>query len=207
MPVASYLRRTLAGLSLLAVVGACVPSELGRVPASNRITVADGTLTLVAPRGYCVDPASTRDTAEGAFVLFGTCAAISRDPNAPRPAYRALLSATLGPQTTEPMAARFAGMEAFFRSEPGRAALARSGQAKDVTIEKVTRKGDLLLLKINDRSAPQSVPVAARYWRAIGQFGGRVTALSVMPLQAVPLDDSAQIDLLQSFASATRAAN
>ncbi|MDD8024193.1 MAG: hypothetical protein PHX82_13920 [Paracoccaceae bacterium] len=205
MPVASYLRRILAGLGLLAALSACVPP--GGVPASNRITVAGGALTLAAPRGYCVDPTATRDTAEGAFVLFGTCAAISRDPNAPRPAYRALLSATLGPQSAGPMAARFAGMEAFFRSEPGRAALARSGQARDVTIEKVTHTGDLLLLKINDRSAPQSVPVAARYWRAIGQFGGHVTALSVMPLQAVPLDDSTQIALLKGFASAIRAAN
>lgn len=202
--------RTLLACAAAAVLGACVPMDLGAGlrtgRASPQITLNDG-LVLAAPRGYCVDPASTRQSPEGAFVLFGNCAAIARDPNQPQPIFPALLSATLGPAGARPAVLDTAEIEGFFRSDAGRAVLARSGRAEDVELLDVKREGDLLLLKIRDASGGgEGLQAGASYWRAITGLGDRLAALSVLPLEGARLSDGDQIGLLQGFAAQTRAA-
>ena len=198
--------RPVAILAMLTLLVACVPAEFGTGRAAPRITLKSG-VTLAAPRGYCVDPGSTRDRAEGAFVLFGNCAAIARDPGGAQPIFPALLSATLGPEGVDPAAMRPATVEGFFRSEAGRAVLARSGKAADVELIAVRRAGDLLLLKIKDASTGGGgLQKGASYWRAITGLGGRLAALSVLPLEGARISDSDQIGLLQAFVAASRAA-
>lgn len=179
----------------------------GGQSATDRAPVLDGALVLAAPRGYCIDPASRREDAGGSFLLWGNCAAISGNPTAQRPAERALLSATVGPALEGEPSAAFAQFEAFFRSGAGRAMLARSGLAKDVSIDAVRHEQTLLLLKITDRSATNAAPVAPTYWRAVTGLGGHIGTLSVLPLQGAPLDDATQVALLHSFEQAIRAAN
>ncbi|MFT3688058.1 hypothetical protein [Paenirhodobacter sp.] len=140
-------------------------------------------------------------------MLFGSCAAISGDAAAARPAHRAMLSATIGPETPGPLQQTFPGFEKFFHSPAGRAALARSGMAQDVTIEQVTRRDGLLLLKIRDRSRQKGTPVSETYWRAITGLRGRITALSVLPAAGSTMGDAQQIRLLRDFDAAIRAAN
>lgn len=198
------MRRMMASLMIAAVLAGCVaPGQ----SASDRTRVMNGALTLAAPRGFCVDPKARRDAAEGSFVLWGNCAAIAGDPEAPKPPYRAMLSATVGPASSTPLATAFDGFESFFRSGAGRAALARSGQAKDVQVLKVERHGGMLLLKISDRSAATAAPVTRSYWRAITEVKGHVTALSVLPLEGSAMRDADQIALLQGFEASIRAAN
>ena len=191
----------LAVLSL--ALAACVAPGGG----TDRVRILGGTMTIAAPQGYCVDPGSRRDTGGGAFVLFGSCAAISGDPSAAKPPYPAMLSATVGPTTPEPLRETFPGFEKFFQSSAGRAALARSGAPQDVAILRVVRSDGLLLLKIRDRSRQQGTPVSETYWRAITGLGGRITALSVLPLRGARLSDAQQIRLLHDFDAAIRAAN
>lgn len=176
-------------------------------PASDRAAVLGGSLVLAAPPGYCVDPTALQDAPEGAFVLWGNCAAIAGDPKGAKPAEKAMLSATIGPLSRATTVASARGYERFFRSEAGRAALARSGLAQDVKILAVKREGGLLLLKIADRSAPTEAPVDDVYWRAITRFDGRVSALSVLPLAGSTMEDETQIALLQAFDETIRAAN
>lgn len=202
--------RTFLACAALAVLGACVPPDLGAGlragRASPQITLNDG-LVLSAPRGYCVDPASTRQSPEGAFVLFGNCAAIARDPGQPQPIFPALLSATLGPAGARPAVLDTAEVEGFFRSDAGRAVLARSGRAEDVELLEVEHAGDLLLLKLRDASGGgEGLQAGASYWRAITGLGDRLAALSVLPLEGARIADRDQIDLLQGFAAQTRAA-
>lgn len=204
------LPRPLSCLALAAavlVLAACVPPNFGTGRASPQITLAGGPV-LAGPRGYCVDPASTRDRPDGAFVLFGNCAAIARDATKPQPIFRALLSATLGPAEVGAGDIDPAEIEGFFRSEAGRAVLARSGRAADVELLATKRQGDLLLLKIRDASAGDAAGLSkgASYWRAITGLGGRLAALSVLPLEGAQISDADQIALLQSFAAASRAA-
>lgn len=201
------LPRTVLACAAVALLGACVPSTFGAGRASPRITLDDG-LVLAAPRGYCVDPGTTRDRPDGAFVLFGNCAAIARDPSQPQPIFPALLSATLGPAGARPAVLDTAEVEGFFRSEAGRAVLARSGRAADVELLAVKREGDLLLLKIRDASGGgEGLQAGASYWRAITGLGARLVALSVLPLEGAQISDGDQIGLLQGFAAQTRAAS
>jgi len=198
------MRQVMTAILLAAMLSGCVmPGQ----PASDRTVVMNGTLTLAAPRGFCVDPAAQRERAEGSFVLWGNCAAIAGDPAAPKPPYRAMLSATVGPASSTALPVAIDGFEPFFRSGAGRAALARSGRAEDVEILKVRREGDMLLLKISDRSAPTTAPVTRTYWRAVTALRGHVSALSVLPLQGSALRDADQIALLKAFDAAIRAAN
>lgn len=191
--------------ALAASLSGCVMP--GGQSTTDRAEVLEGTFVLAAPRGYCIDPASRRDGAAGAFLLWGNCAAISGNPTALRPAERALLSATVGPALAGDPSASFAQYEAFFRSDAGRAALARSGHANDVRIEAVRHEKALLLLKITDRSASSFAPVAPTYWRAVTGLGGHIGTLSVLPVQGARLDDATQVTLLHAFEQAIRAAN
>ncbi|MBZ4023663.1 hypothetical protein CKO11_14515 [Rhodobacter sp. TJ_12] len=173
----------------------------------HRVTVLGGKLTLAAPTGYCIDPKSQRDAPEAAFVLWGNCAAIARDPQATQPRHRALLSAAVGPMPKVPTQVALEGYERFFRSEAGRAGMARSGRAEDLKILRVQQSEKLLFLKIADRSVDTSGPVDGTYWRAITGISGHVAALSVMPLRGSGLDDATQRKLLQSLEASIRAAN
>lgn len=193
-------------LSLIVLCAALAGCVAPQGSASDRVRLRDGQV-LAAPQGFCVDPSSRRDEAQGSFVLFGSCAAISGDPSAARPAQPAMLSATVGPQAAGSLSDTFAEFESFFQSPAGRAALARSGAPEDVRILRAERRGDLLLLKIRDRSQAREAPVSATYWRAITGLEGRITALSVLPLANAAMSDAQQIAVLEAFNAATRAAN
>ncbi|OCX65826.1 hypothetical protein BFP70_06705 [Thioclava sp. SK-1] len=198
---------TIIGMGLS---GCVMPEELSgtssAVPASNAINVADGTV-LVAPRGYCVDEGTLRARGETTFVLFGGCAAISNDPSQPAAPYKAVLGTTVGPVMTGSIPEKFPAVEAFFRSQAGRAALARSGVADDVQILAAEVSGDVLMLKLSDASKFDKVPVAKDYWRAIAGVNGHLVAFSVMPLADTSLSDARQKQLLREFVASTQAAN
>ncbi len=202
------MRLGLIALGAAFLVSGCVMALPGLPQrASERAKVLDGRLTLAAPSGFCVDRKTLQDSPEGAFVLWGNCAAIAADPEAPRPVHRAMLSATIGPLADHPLDGAFEGFEAFVQSDAGRAALARSGRAEDVQVLAVEPSQSLLLLKISDRSAPDAAPVEPVYWRAITGLGGHVSALSVLPLAGSGMDDATQLALLQAFDASIRAAN
>lgn len=199
--------------SLAWALAGCVPTGMGSTQVGQaRTTLADGALTIAAPKGWCVDPKSLSDQRNGGFVLFGNCAAISGNPNDARATEPALLSATVGPPTIKDKNGklshdRLKRMETFFRSDIGRAALSRSGESADVKILHSEISHDMLLLSIQDRSKSGGPPIAQVYLRAIADLGGRITALSVMPLKDGEMSAAAQKVLITRFAEAIRSAN
>lgn len=206
--------RSLAALGgLMMMLAGCVPGTFGTAQvAQSRTTLANGALTVAAPKGWCVDPRSLRNSGAGGFALFGNCAAISDNPEDARAPLPALLSVTVGPPAIEDEAgklskARLEKIGSFFRSDIGRAALARSGEAGDVTIDRSEIVHDILMLRVTDRSASGRPPVAKTYLRGITDLSGRITALSVMPLKDGEMSDNAQKALLEEFVAAIRAAN
>lgn len=198
-------RSARAALALVLSLGLSACAGLSP-QATDRVKVFDGSLTVAGPKGYCVAPSARRDTAQGSYVLFASCAAVSGDAMQSRASLPAMLSATVGPEAAAPLEPAFPAFVSFFHSPQGRAAIARSGVAKDVEILTVQHRGHMLLLKISDRSTVSGAPVAQVYWRAITSLGGRITALSVLPMRGTRLSDKAQIQLLESFDAAIRAA-
>jgi hypothetical protein len=208
----SLLKPAIA-VSLALMLAGCVPAGMGSTQVGQaRTTLANGSLIVAAPKGWCVDPKTLRDQRNGGFVLFGNCAAISGNPDDARAPAPALLSATVGPpavddQNGTPSVDRLKRMKTFFLSDIGRAALSRSGESGDVKILHSEISHDMLLLSIQDRSQSGGPPVAQTYLRAITAIGGRITALSVMPLKDGEMSTAAQTALIARFAATIRAAN
>ncbi|PFG61663.1 hypothetical protein AXZ77_0211 [Thioclava sp. ES.031] len=210
----SRLLKPLAlALGMTGLLAACQPTAFGTAQvAKARTTLANGALTVAAPKGWCVDPKSLRNSGAGGFALFGNCAAISGnadDAHAPEPA---LLSVTVGPPALEDGSGklskdRLTKIGEFFHSEIGRAALSRSGEAEDVAIKSTDIADGALLLRVEDRSGTGGPPIAKTYLRGVTALGGRITALSVMPLKEGEMSYAQQRRLLERFIAAIRAAN
>lgn len=196
-----------AGAFALALVGCVTPEGGAPIPVQTQAHVSAGDIVIAAPRGFCVDPKTLRDAPGGSFVLFGHCQAMARDPAQPRPSAPVLLSATLGPADDLSDNARINAIAAFFKTDIGRATLARSGRSEDVDLIEAQPGQGRLLLKIRDRSAPTSVAKAQVFWRMITVIEGRIASLSVMPLAENQVPDARQRELLAEFIARIRAAN
>ncbi len=201
-----------AGLTIAAtlVLSACVPAEFGAASGGTRaMAVSDGAVTVAGPAGYCIDRTASRDGADGAFVLFGTCAALSGGRGAAQPARPAVLTASVSRGAPEDgsLPDSFASMTAFFRSAPGRAALSRSGRADTVEVAEAVRAGDVLYLRLNDRSAATGQAVEPEYWRAILALRGRMVTLSALGLSDRPLSSAEKRRVLEAMVARMRASN
>ncbi|MEZ5685483.1 MAG: hypothetical protein R3D78_06140 [Paracoccaceae bacterium] len=203
-------RAGLGAMAMAVVLSGCVMPDMGAgpQPVQPQVQVGGGALTVAAPRGFCADPKTLRDGPQGAFVLFGHCAAMARDPTQPRPAAPVLLSVTLGAdEGLLADAARMQAIAAFFQTDLGRATLARSGRSEDLDLLLSEPGEGQLLLQIRDRSAPANVAKAQVYWRMITVIEGRMASLSVMPLADGAVPDATQRRVLQDFLEAIAAAN
>jgi hypothetical protein len=201
----SSARRTLALIPVL--LSACVAGDV--LPSGggvSRVAVSDGAVVIAGPPGYCIDRQATRTGEGNAFVLLGSCAALG---GGAAPVARAVLTASVlaGAPTSQPLVAAFADMAVFFRSPAGRAALSRSGQARDVTIRQIETVKDVMVLRLNDTSASAGAAVAPDYWRAVFSVRGRIVSLSVLGLKAQPLAAEGQRRLLEAFVTRVRREN
>lgn len=193
-----------------AALAACVPGGLGpAAPVTRSMAVSGGTVTIAGPAGYCIDRGASRDGPETAFVLFGTCAALAGSLAAGQPAKPAVLtvSVTPGAPGEESFAESFPSIARLVRSEPGRAALSRSGDAETVVVQEITAAGNVMYLRLQDRSATEGPPVEAEYWRAIMVEEGRIITLSALGLRDRPLSSSDKRRALEALVRAVRAAN
>ncbi len=194
------------GLALVLCIGLAGCGMPGIGPSAPRsVRVADGTLVLTAPKGFCVDQKASR--ADGSFVLFGNCAALSGNPLLPQPAQPVVLTAAVSAPASGPVADALPQMEAFFRSEAGRAALSRVGKAETVKVLETGRNGEVLLVHLRDTAEFSGPRVAPEYWRAFTGGAGRILSLSVLPLRDRPITDASQRELILAFAGWIRAAN
>jgi hypothetical protein len=200
------LRAVLPVIALaLAGCGAAIPVTRN---APEAIAVADESVVVAGPPGYCVDQAASRDRAGGAFVLLGSCASIARDPSKPHPARPGLLTVTVSGGTvgTGETDALLGALRTYFRTEDGRAALSRSGRAGEVEVLETRIDDGALYLHARDASGPTR-GMADDYWRALMRVNERLVTLSVNAFSTAPLSDGAGLKTLDDFASRIRAAN
>ncbi len=195
----SSLHAALLTLAVSAALPAAAAPE-------RRMPVFGGAVVLAAPAGYCADIDNSSDGERTAFALFASCASLG---GAGAPRRPALLTATVvnGGASRQPLAVSFGDMAVFFQSERGRAMLARSGRAADVEVRRITVAGEVMFLRLEDRSRLGDVEVLPGYWRAILPANGRVVSLSVLSPAALPLTEIEQRRTLDEFVGRVQSAN
>ncbi len=156
--------------------------------------VLGGVVSVAGPRGYCVDPAATRELADAAVALIGRCpGSVEVAP--------ALLTMTVGPAASAGvLAAGGPALTDYFTSTAGRAALSRSGRASDVKVIVAVGAGDAYFLHLQDRRAGE-------YWRAVVGLSGRLVTLSANGTQGAPLPPPVGRALLDATLIALRRVN
>ena len=197
----------LAMAASLASAGCVLP--FGGTQAPTSIALASGGPVIVGPSGFCIDQAQSHESGATAFVLLGSCASLSRSAEAEHPAAKAVLTASITPANpgAAPLSKSFKQLEAYFRSEAGRAALSRSGNAATVKVVRTQVAGDVFLFELTDTAPAGNNRVQARSWRGLMQVRGRIVSLAVLGLAAEPLNSTTLRMLASDFAAALRAAN
>lgn len=174
---------------------------LSRV-APRQVVAAGTDVTIVGPRGFCVDPTASAAQAAGSFVLMGNCAAISRSPDAPQPRVPARLTASIsGPEEGPAVALMLDELRGFIASDDGRAALSQSGRASDVAIRQSFTRDGVFYVRIADRS------LKSDQWRAFFDVRARMISLTVSGSDEIPLAGRAGLRLMQDFVKRVQRAN
>lgn len=192
------------GAAALLLLPGCLPEGMPRfltavapapAVAPDPVLLA-GAVMPSAPPGWCPDPRAAQEDAAGAFRLFVPCGA----------AAPALLTVSvLG--ASEAAAPDPARLDAFFRSEIGRAALSRSGDAGSVTVVQTGMAEDAFLLQVRDLAPLAGATVGAESWRAVLPLNGRLVALAALSPADPPLPPATLRSVLDGFLAAMRAAN
>ncbi len=199
--------RVLLAGAVLALTGCADGIEVGRA-APQSIVVAGDSVVISGPPGFCVDRGASRDSGDRAFVLLGSCAAISRNPRQPSPGVPGLLTVTVSNGWAEEAAVRdmLSEMAAFIETPDGRAALSRSGRAETVDVLETQVRGDTLYIHARDSSGGQ-IGVAPDYWRALFGVKDRLLTVSVVGFEEAPISEDAGLSVLDAFAARIRAEN
>ena len=154
--------------------------------------------------GLCIDEASTRVDAAGAFVLVRDCAdgAIARPPRAAMTA-----SVSSGGLTGEGDAASdtLADLQAYLATPDGLALVGRSGRSGGVRVLAQQMSGDVLFVLVEDRGPQPIAGLDARFWRAFLEVNDRMTVLSVLGFAGLGQQEG--LEEVAALASAIRAAN
>jgi len=204
-------RANRAALLLTALVTACGgigPLRPQGPPPMRQIAVTSDQIIITGPQGFCIDPGSTDDRADTAFVLLGNCAVISNRRNEAQPQVQAVLTASVseaGLGTT--LRESIPEMDRFFRSEEGRQLLSRGGDADSVEILDSFFQGDVYFLHARDTSAGEIEAVTETYWRSYLDAGPRIATLTVLETEAPPVGSEESLATLQEFTNAVIAAN
>lgn len=200
------LKTTLGVCGFLALAGCdTLMGVTGGLPVETQTVVADGAVVVAGPRGFCVDPASTRPSGEVPFVMMGNCAVISRDGRAPQPNVKAVLTATVA--TLDPpfvFDSADPGLPIFFEGTEGRAALSRAGDPATVEVLESFVRGPAFYLHARDTSPGPVANLDATHWRAIFGVNGRVVSAAVLDFQGSALPPDRSLTVLSEFVERIR---
>jgi hypothetical protein len=177
-------------------------------PPMRQVAVTSDQIIITGPQGFCVDPTSTDDRVDTAFVLMGNCAVISDRRNEAQPALQAVLTASVseaGLGTT--LRESIPEMDRFFQSDDGRQLLSRAGDADSVEILDSFFQGDVYFLHARDTSASEIEDVTEIYWRSYLDVGPRIATLTVLETEASTANTEHSLATLQNFTNAVIAAN
>jgi len=193
-------------LALGVLLAGCLGFGGGK--AVESVLVSRGEVGVAGPRGYCIDTAASRDSSGGAFVLLGSCAALSGNPRAPHPDRPAVLTAAVsGPGDGPGMAEVLEQLPDFMRSDAGRASLSRAGDPDSITVHSVRTRNSALWLHVRDTAGHKALGVEPDYWRAVFDLGARIVTLSVMVPTGQSLSPGGAEATLEQFLRRMREVN
>lgn len=205
------LNALVCGLAILASLSACDEGAGGGATKSapGRVVVANGTITVAGPSGYCIDTSESRSGSNSAFVLLGSCASLSGSANGQAPKSPAILTATIsaGGGDAATFAANLPAMARFVSSRAGRKALSRSGNASSVEIIEISTANSVMYIRVRDRAAANGREVEPEYWRALMSAKGQIITLSTLGLREKALSSDVKLGLLKGFVARMKAAN
>jgi len=183
--MSTWISRALAAALVLS--GCAAPVDVAR-RAPERVLVADEVI-VAGPPGYCIDATAVRETAEAAFVLLGSCAALTGGDMAAMPRSPGVLTVLVSP--VGPGSALSAASEdevvRFFESDEGRAAISADGRAESVDIMETRATAGQVFVRARDLSGTRPEGVAEDYWRALLDLNGRLVTATVIGFEARPL--------------------
>ena len=135
----------------------------------------------------------------------GSCASLANSRLAGAPDKLAVLTATVSAPGGGNIADIGAGLVDYFKSDAGRARLARSGKAEDVTITSADWASETLIMSAEDVSNPSAT--SDTRWRAMFDVQGRLLTVTVTGAAGKRLSGDAARNLLDEFVAAIRGAN
>ena len=194
----------------LVLIAACGRLGVGSsgTPPVRAVSVTTDMVTVTGPEGFCVDPDSTRDSGETAFVLMGNCAVISDRRSAGQPDVQAILTASLSEaDASQTLRDAIPDLSAFFASEEGRQLLSRAGEADTVEVLDSFHQGDVFFLRARDSSASEIQNVSADYWRSYLDVGERIATLTVLGREDSPVPSDTGLQTLRAYTQAVQSAN
>lgn len=192
-------------LPLAACVGTLDP---GRVPPS-KLALAESSVVIAGPPGYCIDRSATRVGENGgAFVLLGSCASIARNARAPKPRNPGVLTVTVSEGVTgdAAIAATLSDLGSWFRTEEGRAMLSRTGDPEDVEVLDVRVRDNTLFIHARDRAGREK-GMDENYWRALFGVNDRLLTVSVAGFASRPMTQDTGLTTIDSLTRRIRAAS
>lgn len=166
--------------------------------------VTRGDIKVSGPRGFCIDPQTTRHGAGSAFVVMGSCAAITGTSKAPHPANNAIVTTTVS--MANPSVPKInqssAQLAQFFDSNVGHILISRDNTSDSVTIREAgANKDGAFFLYVTDTSAGAPAGASDTYWRSYFDVRNTLVTISVLSLDASPLSKKQGLALLRSFTS------
>lgn len=205
--MSTWIFRSTGLLAFVALAGCSEFVEVSRT-APEAVSVADGTVRIAGPPGYCVDQTATRDEQDGAFVLLGSCASIARDTSLPHPDAPGLLTVTVsnGVIDNGNVTGYLTDLAAFFETEDGRAALSRSGSAASIDLIETRIEDDILYLHARDQSGV-AMGIADEYWRALFGVRDRLLTVTVVAYSSAPLTSDDGLSTLDALTTRIRLDN
>lgn len=200
----SRARRAALAAALAAILPGCLPDALvpGAAPVADPPpgpTLLADAVSVSAPAGWCPDTRAGRSDETGSFLLFAPCRAN------PPPSPAILTISVLG--AVEAGAVDPARLESFFRSEIGRAALSRSGDADSLRVLQTGVEGDGFFLHVRDTADLPGAQVAPEAWRAVLPLSGRLVALTALSPAEPRVPPATLRAVLDAFVAEMRAVN
>lgn len=163
-----------AVLPLLFALAACSEGFEVTRKAPEQVLLPDGTVVAGAD-GWCVDETTLRSGSDTSVVVLGSCAALARNPKAPRPDVPGIV--TVSVETQPGASPTVDDLTAFFGTETGRTVLAEDGQADSVEVLEVRVEEDVLYIRSRDSSA--ATGANSQNWRAVFMLAGRFVSVSL----------------------------
>lgn len=173
------LRYGWAGFVLLAL-GGCLSN-----PPVESMALLGGEVTATAPRGYCLDSATSRP--RDGFAVIAPCATLGGD--GPAPSVLGVATVQVGVADSGVVSGAEANLRDLLASSAGAALLSANGSAADIKVLGSQVQNNMVKVHFTDSAPPPLTGLQSEEWRAFTDMNGRLVTIAVRGLENAPLND------------------